>query len=85
MYIKFVYSIGRGAMQLHEQNEIVEVDGDPDSRGLPSHRQLAEAERKFWTWFLSSKPGCYLILYVAGPADGTKWKYSEYRAHLPAG
>jgi hypothetical protein len=88
--VRFAYSIsnspgpGKGVVQLHDQVQLVEVDGAPDAHGDPSHQQLAAAERKFLDWFAADKPGGYLIGYVSGPADGSKGRYSEYRAYLPA-
>ena len=89
MQVRFVYSVsnsgpGGGVMQLHDQVQLIDVDGDPNAYGDPSHQQLAVAERRFLEWFAASKPGGYLIQYVTGPADGSKGRHSEYRAYLPA-
>lgn len=90
MQVRFVYSVsrslgsGQGSMQQHDQVQPIEVDGAPDTHGGPTHRQLAAAERKFLEWFAANQSDGYLIGYVAGPADGSKGRYSEYRAYLPA-
>ena len=82
--IRFLCSFAQGFVQLHNQEKVIEVEGDIFADGTPSHRQLAEAERKFFAWFAATKPRSYLISYISGPADGSEGHYSEYRACLPA-
>lgn len=81
MKIRFVYAVLRGGVQLHDQEAVLEVEGDPHQHGRPSSNQLRTAERAFRSRF--DDPGQYLISYVAGPADGSKGRFSEYRAYLP--
>jgi hypothetical protein len=83
MKIRFMFSVSKGAVQLHDQEAILEVDGGPGQHGTPTPNQLLEAERSFRSRF--EDPGQYLISYVAGPADGSKGRFSEYRAYLQAG
>ena len=90
MQIRFVYSIsnsigaGKSFLQMHEQVQIIAVDGVTDANGNPSYQQLVKAEITFFDWFLNNKPNGYLLGYVTGPADGSKGRYSEYNAYLPA-
>ena len=89
MLIRFVYSVGLpplagGSLQMHGQHHDIEVVGAANAAGDPSYRQLAEAERKFLAWFLSEKPAHLLLQFETVPADGTKGRFSEYRAFLPA-
>jgi hypothetical protein len=88
MKIKFLYSVAaaKGGLQLHDQEVIIEIDGDPiDQWGSPSYQQLSLAEEEFRTAFLNRhNPNGHLIKYEAVPADGSKGLYSEYRAHLPS-
>jgi hypothetical protein len=82
MKIRFIYSVSKGGVQLHDQEAILEVRGDADQDGRPSPRQLLKAEHEFRSKF--DDPGQYLISYVSGPSDGSKGRFSEYRAYLPA-
>jgi hypothetical protein len=84
MRIHFLYSFAQGPVQLHDREMVIEIEGDTAADGDPSHAQLAEAERKFLAWFADNLPGSYLLRYVSGPAGGSKDRYSEYQAYLPA-
>jgi hypothetical protein len=82
MKIRFMYSVSRGGVQLHDREAILEVDGGSGQHGTPTPSQLLEAKRAFRSRF--DDPRQYLMSYVAGPADGSKGRFSEYRAYLPA-
>ena len=84
MRIRFLYSFAQGPVQLHDREVVIEVEEGTAADGDPSHAQLAAAERKFLAWFADNLPGSYLTTYVSGPGDGSKGRYSEYRAYLPA-
>jgi hypothetical protein len=81
MNIRFIYAVARGGVQLHDQEAILEVEGGRE-HGTPTPNQLLKAEHEFRLRF--DDPREYLISYVAGPADGSKGRFSEYRAYLPA-
>lgn len=87
--VKFVYSVSRtvsgGAiMQFHEQERIQRISGEPDEYGMPTIRQLHIAERDFLEQWQHFEPNGYLIQYEAVPADGSRARFSEYRAYLGA-
>jgi len=87
--VKFVYSVSRtvsggSIIQFHRQERIQQISGQPDEFGWPTIRQLHIAERDFleqWQYF---EPNGYLIQYEAVPADGSRGRFSEYRANLGA-
>jgi hypothetical protein len=81
MKIRFISSVSKGGVQLHDQETILDVDGDPGRDGAPTPNQLLRAEHAFRSRF--DDPKQYLISYVAGPGDGSKGRFSEYRAFLP--
>lgn len=87
MKIRYVYLVSdnRSGAVVGRNNVdvLIEVSGEPDEHGRPSISQLWEAERKFFDYFEQREAGLYLISYVSGPADGSRGRYSEYRAYLP--
>ncbi len=87
--VKFVYSVSRNVsggaiLQHHERERIQRVSGNPDEYGMPTIRQLHIAERDFLEQWQHFEPDGYLISYQAVPADGSRGRFSEYRAYLGA-
>ncbi len=77
MKIKFIYSVGRGLLRLHDQTVTIEIEGD-----TLTYERLREAERKFLVQFRGEERENKLIDWKSGPIEGDG-QYSEYRGHLP--